>query len=127
MSRIFSTALSPDGYVAAGNYDGMLRIWRFRSGQSLEAWLAGQCLFCVVFTSDEGLLSGGDNLMRYWDVGSLLADQLASTGGAVDGGNIIEEKGLPFHGHTVRDSGTCSSLKLIFRLIGQCLFRFHLS
>ena len=71
----YSVKFNPDGrYIAAGNNDGMLRIWSVRTSQLVEKWSAhGKIVRSVVFTlNGKGLVSGsGDDTWKYWDIGFL--------------------------------------------------------
>ena len=74
-STFYSVRFNPDGrYIAAGNNDGMLRIWSVRTNQLVAKWSAhGKIVRSVVFTLDgKGLISSsGDDTWKYWDIGFL--------------------------------------------------------
>jgi len=61
-------------YIAAGDGDGMLRMWNVRTSQLVEKWKAhGKVVWSVAFTLDgKGLVSSsGDGTWKYWDITSL--------------------------------------------------------
>lgn len=70
-----SAVFSSDGmYVAASNFDGMVRIWVVRTGQLIKRMKAHtDWMFDVAFMPNcEGLVTGGfDKTLRYWNIGSL--------------------------------------------------------
>ena len=74
-SFFYSVKFTPDGrYIAAGNRDGMLRIWNARTSQLVEKWTAHEdVVWSVAFTLDgKGLVSsGGDGTWKYWDISLL--------------------------------------------------------
>jgi len=79
-SFFYSVKFTPDGrYIAAGNRDGMLRIWNARTSQLVEKWTAhGTVVRSVAFALDgKGLVSsGGDGTWKYWDISLLESAEL---------------------------------------------------
>jgi WD40 repeat protein len=131
MTYAYSAAMSPDGrFVAAGDGNGILRIWDFRSGRLLRRWKAQgdmRGLWSVVFTSDgKGLLGGGgDKSLRLWDISSLVAGQSGSRRGALVSGVTDEgDESLVFCGHTVRHFVNIIYHEPLFPLIGNHFFCF---
>jgi len=73
-SCYLSAVFSPNGrYVAASHSDGMVRIWDVYTGQLMRRMKAHAARDgCVAFMlNGKGLVSGGWDKMRYWDVSSL--------------------------------------------------------
>ena len=67
-------AFSPDGrHIACLDLNNQLGIWDARTGHLLDKWKAHvESAFCLRFSPDgKGLMSGGDNELKYWDVSSL--------------------------------------------------------
>ena len=79
-SIFYSVRFNPDGrYIAAGNGDGMLRIWNVRTSQLVMKWAAhGGVIRSVVFTLDgKGLVSSsGHRSWKYWDISLLELSEL---------------------------------------------------
>ena len=96
--EFWSVRFSPNGqYIAAGNTDGILRVWDVRHCRLIEKWIGHEGgIRSVAFTPDgRGLLTGGSDMkVKFWDVGSL--------GTVRSGGELIRTNILEYKGHTVR-------------------------
>jgi len=88
-----SVKFNPDGgYIAAGNGDGMLRIWNVRTSRLVEKWTAhGNVVRSVAFTLDgKGLVSSSaDYTWKYWDISSI---SLAEPGYGTTKGSVVGQK-----------------------------------
>jgi len=102
-SFFYGVKFSPAGrYIAAGDRDGMLRMWNVRTSQ-MEKWTAhGSAVRSVAFTPDEkGLVSSSrDNTWKYWDF-SLL--ELSEPGYGMPKHSMAGQKSK-VTAHTVRHS-----------------------
>jgi len=100
-SIFYSVRFNPDGrYIAAGDDDGMLRIWNIQMSQLVEKWTAhGKVVWSVAFTPDgKGLISSsGDGTWKYWDI-----TLLDSGCGTTKDSTVRQKSKVP--AHTVRYS-----------------------
>jgi len=102
-SYFYCVKFNPDGrYIAAGNYDGILRIWNVRTSQLVEKWTVHRSVVrSVAFTKDgKGLVSGGDDTWKYWDISFL---ELAEPGYGMTRDSTAGQKSK-VTAHTVRHS-----------------------
>jgi len=116
-SFFYSVKFTPDGrYIAAGNRDGMLRIWNVRTCQLVGKWRAhGNIIWSVAFTLDgKGLVSSGaDDTWKYWDI-SLL--ELAEPGYGMTKDSMAGQKSK-VTAHAVRNSHVLVQLFILTQAI----------
>jgi len=112
-----SVKFNPGGrYIAAGNSDGMLRIWNVRTSQLVETWTAhGKAVRSVAFTPDvKGLVSSiGENTWKYCDI-SLL--EMVEPGYGMTKDSTAGQKSK-VTAHTVRHSHVPIQLFLLTQVI----------
>ena len=68
---VWSVAFSPDGTLASGSTDGVIRLWNVTSEQPLNAFEAHtSAVWSVAFSSDGKTLASGDadGVIRLWNV-----------------------------------------------------------
>jgi len=125
-SIFYNVRFNPDGrYIAAGDDDGMLRIWNVMS-QLVEKWTAHEkVVWTVAFTPDgKGLVSSsGDGTWKYWDI--ILLD---SGCGTTKDSTVRQKSKVP--AHTVRYSHVpvrLPPLTLALLPTGRCQIHFRLS
>ena len=125
-SIFYNVRFNPDGrYIAAGDDDGMLRIWNVMS-QLVEKWTAHEkVVWTVAFTPDgKGLVSSsGDGTWKYWDI--VLLD---SGCGTTQNSTVRQKSKVP--GHAVRHSHVPVRLSLLTLALlptGRCQIHFRLS
>ncbi|KAF8298357.1 WD40 repeat-like protein [Clavulina sp. PMI_390] len=74
MSSVQSMAVSRDGVVAAGLFDGAILLWNMQTGQQRGDLLKGHsgCVVSVAFSHDGAVLASGshDETIQLWDVQS---------------------------------------------------------
>jgi WD40 repeat protein len=107
MNGFNSAVFSPDGiYIAAGNDDGMVRIWDARVGHLVKRVGSHTLVYDVAFMPDgKGLLSGGrDSCLWYWDLSSLYppGPRIRARSQAVDRSHRLVSRVEEFSGHEVR-------------------------
>jgi len=112
-----SVKFNPDGrYIAAGNSDGMLRVWNVRTSQLVETWTAhGKAVRSVAFTPDvKGLVSSiGENTWKYCDIS--LLDMVEPGCGMTKDSTAGQKSKVT--AHTVRHSHVPIQLLLLTQVI----------
>jgi WD40 repeat protein/serine/threonine protein kinase len=79
-SAVYSAAFSSDGqYLATATKDGLVRLWRAKTGQELRKWPAhDKNATCVHFSPDSRWLASGgwDAKVKVWDVQAVLQGEV---------------------------------------------------
>lgn len=69
---VYSLSYSPDGNkIAAGGYDGTIRLWNATTGESIKAFRPHtEAVYIVVFSPDGNRIATAswDNTMQWWDL-----------------------------------------------------------
>ena len=93
-------------YLAAGDPEGMLRVWNVRTGRLVENWAGHEeGVYGVAFMPNgKGLVSSSvDKTVKYWDISESVAVPMTRSQQDTMTGVVAEtkEEMIMFQGHTV--------------------------